>query len=148
MAERKGLTLEAETEKPQKSFCTDRGLVHRILSNLVHNAIKFTEEGAVRVAAEIENAGARVAVSDTGIGIAPAFREHLYEPFKQESEGRARTHEGTGLGLALTKRMVDLLGGNIEVESVKGEGTTVVVSLPPAPPAEEREEAGLESEVT
>jgi signal transduction histidine kinase len=122
--------------------------VRRVLSNLVHNAIKFTEEGRVQVRVEAANTGAVISVVDTGIGIAPDFREHLFEPFKQESEGLARTHEGTGLGLALTKRMVGLLGGSIEVESAKEEGTTVVVHLPPTASPQAADETEVETEMT
>lgn len=109
---------------------TDRSLLYRIVNNLVHNAIKFTEEGHVRVSLERAGRGIRIAVKDTGIGIDPGFRAQLFDPFEQESQGRARAYEGAGLGLALTKRMVDLLGGSIEVESTKREGSTFVVELP------------------
>jgi PAS domain S-box-containing protein len=136
MAEQDELTLTTETDGAREPLYTDPTLVRRVLSNLVHNAIKFTEGGEVHVRVALDEAGVTIAVADTGIGIAPSFREHLFEPFKQASEGPARTHEGTGLGLALTKRMVDLLGGDIDVESEKGEGTTVVVSLPPEMPGE------------
>jgi len=70
-------------------------------------------------------------VQDTGIGIAPEFLPDLFTPFKQESHGNARDFEGNGLGLAITKQLVDLLSGTITVDSVKGEGTTFTVTLPP-----------------
>lgn len=110
---------------------TDRVLVYRILSNLVHNAIKFTEQGHVRIEINPADPGVQIIVSDTGVGIDPDFQTRVFEPFQQESEGRSRTHDGMGLGLALTKRMVDLLEGTIEVDSVKSEGSTFVVELPP-----------------
>jgi PAS domain S-box-containing protein len=109
---------------------TDRQLVRRIVENLVHNAIKFTHNGEVTVAVQAHDATAVITVADSGNGIPPAFRDHLFTPFKQASEGRTRTHEGVGLGLALTKRMLDLLGGDIDVDSEEGVGTTVVVTLP------------------
>jgi PAS domain S-box-containing protein len=136
MAAAEGLSLHVDGTGSEKRLHTDRVLLRRVLDNLVHNAIKFTEEGRVDVEVEPTSTGVRIAVSDTGVGIGPEFREHLFEPFKQESEGRARTHEGTGLGLALAKRMVDLLGGTLAVESVKGEGSTFVVQLPHEMPAE------------
>jgi two-component system sensor histidine kinase BarA len=139
MAHRKELSLEVDEDVHGQTVYTDRSLVHRVLDNLVHNAIKFTEAGTVRVAVEPADPGVRIAVSDTGIGIDPNFRDHLFEPFKQESEGRARTHEGTGLGLALTKRMLNLLGGTLEVETTKGEGSTFTVEVPPVPSADEPE---------
>lgn len=110
---------------------TDRVLVYRILSNLFHNAIKFTEKGQVRIEINPADPGIQIIVSDTGVGIDPEFQTRVFEPFQQESEGRSRTHDGMGLGLALTKRMVELLDGTIEVESVKREGSTFVVELPP-----------------
>ena len=135
MAERKDLALEVNASTLDESLHTDPTLVRRALSNLVHNAIKFTETGEVQVRIEPLDTGIQIAVEDTGIGIGDDFHDHLFEPFKQESEGRARTHEGTGLGLALTKRMVDLLGGTIEVESTREEGTTVALELPLAVPS-------------
>ena len=109
---------------------TDRQLLQRIVGNLVHNAFKFTHDGEVRVAAEARDAAAVITVADSGSGMPPAFRGDLFEPFKQASEGRTRTHEGMGLGLALTKRMLDLLGGDIDIDSKEGVGTTAVVTLP------------------
>ncbi len=146
MARRSNLSLEVGDAIPGTTLYTDRSLMHRILSNLVHNAIKFTDEGAVRIDVEPADRGVRFAVSDPGIGIDPSFRQHLFEPFKQESQGRSRTHEGTGLGLALTKRMVKLLGGRIEVESAKGEGSTFVVEVPPVVPTDETETPLKETE--
>jgi PAS domain S-box-containing protein len=123
---------------------TDRELVRRIVGNLLHNAIKFTQEGTVRVSVEAHDAAVVITVADSGSGIPAEFREHLFEPFKQASEGRARTHEGVGLGLALTKRMLDLLGGDIEVDSEEGSGTTVVVTVP----AQKRVDEGSRTHAT
>jgi signal transduction histidine kinase len=104
--------------------------VYRILNNLVHNAVKFTPSGFVRVTLRAYSAGMQISVTDSGIGIDTDFRERLFEPFQQESDGRTRHFEGTGLGLAITKHMVDLLGGSIRVETEKGEGSTFRVDLP------------------
>jgi PAS domain S-box-containing protein len=109
---------------------TDRSLLYRILNNLIQNAIKFTDEGRVAVETTSTDSGIRMVVQDTGVGIAPAFRPDLFEPFKQESEGWTREFEGTGLGLTLTKHMVQLLEGSITVESTKGEGSVFTVDLP------------------
>ena len=148
MAAEKDFSVQVRERVGDETLYTDRNLVYRAIGNLVHNAIKFSEEGPVQVDVDAVDTGVRIAVSDSGIGIDPDFRPHLFEPFKQESEGRARTYEGTGLGLALTKRMVDLLGGTIEVESVKDEGSTFVVELPPVMPAEKHETAAVETEVS
>jgi len=116
---------------------TDRQLLRRIVGHLVHNAIKFTHEGEVQVSAEARDAAAVITVADSGSGIPPAFRGNLFEPFKQASEGRTRTHEGMGLGLALTKRMLDLLDGTIEVESDPEAGSTFLVRIPSLAPGDE-----------
>ena len=124
-------SLSLHVEVPTGSVLqTDRRFLHRILSNLVHNAVKFTDEGALWIWGEPAGEGARFAVRDTGMGIDPEVQEHLFDAFRQGTEGRDRTHEGTGLGLALTKRMVTVLGGTIRVDSTKGEGSTFVVELP------------------
>mgnify|MGYP006424988191 CR=1 FL=1 len=125
-------------------LATDRMLCYRILTNLVHNAIKFTDDGHVQVAVTDSNPGVLFSIRDTGIGIEESFLPHLFEPFKQESNGRTRTHDGTGLGLAITKRMVDLLNGHISVESSKNEGTAITVDLPPALAYEGRPMLGTE----
>jgi len=146
MARRENLSLEVREDISGQALYTDRALMHRVLDNLVHNAVKFTDEGSIRIDVEPADPGVRIAVSDTGIGIDPDFRQHLFEPFKQESEGRARTHEGTGLGLALTKRMLNLLGGTIEVESVKGQGSTFAVKVPPLSSTDEAEAVMMQAE--
>lgn len=131
MAQEAGLALYLDADAAP-TFPTDRILCYRILTHLVHNAIKFTNDGHVRVTVESSNPGVLFTVSDTGIGIHDTFLPHLFEPFQQESDGRTRTHEGTGLGLAITKRMVDLLRGHIRVDSTKGEGSTIAVDVPPS----------------
>ena len=73
-----------------------------------------------------------LSVADTGVGIAPVFLPHLFTEFKQESEGDCRTHEGNGLGLAITRRLVGLMGGEIAVESELGVGSAFAVRLPRA----------------
>lgn len=128
--DKKGLLIDTSSVESCTLY-TDRVLVYRILSNLFHNAIKFTEQGRVQIEINLADPGVQIIVSDTGVGIDPDFQTRIFEPFQQESEGRSRTHDGMGLGLALTKRMVELLEGTIDVESVKEEGSTFVVELPP-----------------
>ena len=114
----------------QKALQTDCRFLCRILSNLVHNAVKFTDEGGLWIQGESSGEGVRLMVRDTGMGIDPEKQDQLFDAFRQGTEGRDRTHEGTGLGLALTKRMVEVLGGTIRVDSTKGEGSTFAVELP------------------
>ena len=109
----------------------DPSALHRCCSNLVSNAIKYTGEGgSVTVRARAEGDTVVVTVADTGVGIDPAFRETLFEPFEQSDEGARRNEGGTGLGLAITQRLVSLMGGAIEVESTPGEGSVFTVRLP------------------
>jgi signal transduction histidine kinase len=112
------------------------------LSNLVSNAIRFTPRGTVSLHLWREGDRALLAVSDTGVGIDPSFEPHIFEPFRQESEGSARTHEGSGLGLSITRQLLEHMRGSIEVESTKGVGSTFTVQLPlwqgPRPDSAER----------
>lgn len=101
-----------------------------VLTNLVGNAIRFTDEGGIKV--DVQQAGEELVISveDTGIGIGKEFMPHLFTPFRQESSGFARSHEGTGLGLTITRRLVELMGGAIEVESRRGVGSAFRVRFP------------------
>jgi len=109
----------------------DPRAVKQILLNLTTNAIKFTPEGGmVRIAVEPKSAGLIIHVSDTGIGISQEDIERLAQPFEQIDSQYSRKHQGTGLGLALSKSLVELHGGNFKINSVVGEGTTVTFTLP------------------
>lgn len=131
-AEEKGIDLRLDApETPVYTRLDDRYL-ERVLDNLVSNAVKFTEEGHVIVDVEEADDKVHIHVRDTGIGIDDEFLPYLFDDFKQESSGMDRSHEGTGLGLAITSRMVELMGGTIEVESVKGEGSVFTVIFPTA----------------
>ena len=141
LARRKGLGLHVQSDVRRLPAHHSRTSLERVVTNLVGNAIKFTERGEVRVSLHAADGYFAVRVKDTGVGIADAFLPELYEAFKQESNGHARSHEGTGLGLAITKRLVDLMGGEIRVWSRKEEGTLFEVAFPvrapeaePAPP--------------
>src|SRR5213595_4029440 len=109
----------------------DRGRLRQVLLNLLSNAIKFsTDGGRVTLSARLEDSGAvRVAVSDTGIGIAAADQRKLFQEFVQLDASESRRYEGTGLGLALSKRLVELHGGTIGVESELGKGSTFWFTL-------------------
>jgi len=112
----------------------DRRRTLQVLLNLATNAIKFTpDHGTVRIGASVTAAGEiEIRVDDTGVGISEADQAHLFEPFWQADSRLARVQqEGTGLGLSLTKRLVEQHGGTIEVRSRIGHGTSVIVTLPP-----------------
>jgi signal transduction histidine kinase/CheY-like chemotaxis protein len=116
------------------SMTTDVTKLRQILINLLGNASKFTENGTIHLRARRESVGSRgwlvFSVQDTGIGITPAQQEKLFEPFAQADASTRGTYGGTGLGLALSRRFSELLGGDIQLESVPGEGTTFTVRVP------------------
>jgi len=108
-----------------------------VLYNLISNALKFTPRGGtVKVSARIEGDHVRILVTDTGIGIAPEHLPRLFREFEQLPQDAGTRPEGTGLGLALTKRLVELHGGTVRVESTRGQGSTFSVYLPSRLPDE------------
>jgi len=124
------LTIEAANNLPDL-WADDRRL-RQILVNLVGNAVKFSPEGAViRLSAGMEADGTiALSVADPGVGIAPEDLATVLEPFGQVNETILESQEGTGLGLPLAKRLAELHGGTLEIDSVPGKGTTVTVRLP------------------
>lgn len=129
-AEQVNLRLEAGGG-PVSALADERG-VSIILQNLVSNAAKYTDEGEVVVRARHCGGEAVLEVEDEGIGMEPSRVEALFEPFRQESEGMGRTHEGAGLGLSVAKRAAEQMNGTIEVETEKGQGSRFIVRLPQA----------------
>lgn len=129
LAERKAIRLERELGDDVEARL-DRNALEAIVNNLVGNAIKFTEEGAVRISTRQTDLHVEIAVSDTGIGISESFLPHLFDEFRQEYMEADRLAEGSGLGLAITSRIVEKLGGQIEVDSTLGSGSTFTVRLP------------------
>lgn len=109
---------------------TDEGRVSQILRNFVSNALKFTEHGEVRVWAEPVGDSVRLSVRDTGIGIAAADQGQIFEEFTQVENPLQRRVRGTGLGLPLSRKLAELLGGSIELVSAPGEGSTFTLSIP------------------
>lgn len=109
----------------------DKGGVRIVLHNLVSNALKYTADGG-RVVVRTQDRSDTVVleVEDTGIGMNPEVVPELFDAFRQGSEGVGREYEGTGLGLAVTKRAVDQMHGTIDVETEPGEGTRFTVRLP------------------
>jgi signal transduction histidine kinase len=132
-ADERGLTLEPDAG-PGGEIITDPSRLRQILLNLVANAIKFTDSGHVRVALRRVDNGAILEVQDTGIGIAEEHQEAIFEPFWQVDSSATREAGGTGLGLTVTQRLVELLGGELWVCSAPGKGSTFTVRLPATPP--------------
>lgn len=108
----------------------DEGRLQQILNNLIGNALKFTDEGEVRVCAATEDGLVRVDVVDSGIGIPAEAQERIFESFEQVEGGAARLRGGTGLGLSVTRQLVELQGGQISVRSEVGRGSTFSFTLP------------------
>ena len=140
-AEAKGLALILRTDAPHAEAGIDPDGLERVLRHLIGNAVKFTERGSVTVTVRSRAGRAFIDVADTGIGISEAFLPRLFEAFEQESSGSGRDFEGAGVGLAVSRRLVERMGGEIAIGSRKGVGTTVTISFlrtdrAPAEPAE------------
>ena len=130
LARAKGITFDSESD-PSMQLVADGAKVRQMLLNLASNAIKFTPAGGhVSIRARRTASSVEIAVIDTGIGIAEADLPRLFGEFQQLDPGPGRRQEGTGLGLALTKRLAVLHGGDVSVESQLGKGTTFTVRLP------------------
>ena len=125
----------------EPAMFTDEGKVSQILRNYVSNALKFTERGEVRVTVEHGDGAVTFRVRDTGIGIAPADQERLFQEFGQVPNRLQARVRGTGLGLSLSKRLAELLGGSVGVTSAAGEGSTFWVRLPLVAPGFEAQAA-------
>lgn len=133
VVEGKGLRLELDLalDLPD-TFPCDRAKLVRVLNNLLHNAIKFTDEGYVRVTARMDAGTLVLCVNDTGCGISPEMHQAIFERFTQSEESGTGLRGGTGLGLALARDLVRLMGGRIEVDSRPGQGAEFRVFIPAA----------------
>src|SRR5262249_30314462 len=133
----KRISLEAKVDPCLTGISADPARLKQILYNYVSNALKFTApEGRVTIEARPEGeASFRILVADTGIGIAPAEVARLFVDFQQLDAGSTKRHAGTGLGLALTRRMVEAQGGSVGVESALGQGSQFFAILPRIGPA-------------
>ncbi len=133
-AENKNLNLSFESKYQIVNCLIDEKMLTDICYNLIQNAITYTDKGEIRVKIDTVTKNgkdyASISVKDTGIGIAQKFHKQIFEPFRQASEGLSRKFEGTGLGLTLTKKYVDMLDGNIKLISEEGCGSEFIVTLP------------------
>jgi signal transduction histidine kinase len=139
LAQARDLALEVE---PAPTICgeplhivTDVLRLRQILVNLLNNAVKFTDRGTITLATRVEGNAVVFSVSDTGIGIPPEHLEHVFEPFWQVEQAASRRVGGTGLGLSVTRRLAQLLGGTVTVQSAVGQGSTFEVRLPRVAPS-------------
>jgi signal transduction histidine kinase/CheY-like chemotaxis protein len=132
----KGLYLEVDVPPDLPALFCDSTRIRQVVINLLSNAGRFTEEGGVRVHGEQEQDSIVISVADTGSGIAIEDQKKLFEPFQQLDSSIRRRHGGSGLGLSISRRFVEMHGGKMWLESEVGVGTTIYFSLPlEAPPA-------------
>ncbi|MGN0981933.1 MAG: hybrid sensor histidine kinase/response regulator [Candidatus Limivicinus sp.] len=145
-AEKKNIRLTVEKKSEDRNLLCDRVKIQEILMNLLSNSIKYTREGgAVNVcigfqALDRGHVRLEAIVEDTGVGMAPEFLPHIFDSFERERTATDSGIRGTGLGMSITKKLVDLMAGSIQVESTLGKGTKVTVRLPlelAEPPQEE-----------
>ncbi len=127
--ERAGLKLTVKCQTTEVAFI-DRDMWEKIVLNLVSNAFKFTFEGEIAVTLSQVGDAAELRVRDTGVGIPPEEIPHLFDRFHRVPNTRSRTHEGTGIGLALVNELVKIHGGSMRVESALGQGSTFIVNVP------------------
>jgi GAF domain-containing protein len=133
-ATKHGITLDVTVDERLGDYVGDERKIKQILLNLLSNAVKFTPEGGrIRIDARQSDGAVEISVSDTGIGIAPDDLPKIFEEFRQVGSDYAHKSEGTGLGLTLAKKFVELHGGRIWVESAPGKGSTFTFTLPEMP---------------
>ncbi|WP_290051957.1 SpoIIE family protein phosphatase [Amycolatopsis solani] len=128
--ERAGLTFTVDCPPLREPVHLDRGMWEQVVFNLLSNALKFTFDGAITVTVGRDDERAVVTVTDTGVGVPAAEMPRLFERFHRIENTRARSGEGSGIGLALVRELVELHGGTIAAESTEGAGTAFVVRLP------------------
>ncbi len=130
-ATKHGIALDVAVDDRLGDFVGDERKIKQILLNLLSNAVKFTPEGGrVAINAKQTNGAVEISVTDTGIGIAPEDQPKIFEEFRQVGFDYAHKSEGTGLGLTLAKKFVELHGGRIWVESEVGKGSKFTFTLP------------------
>lgn len=130
LAEEKELSLSFSRSGGPLDLHTDRRRFQQVVMNLLSNAVKFTDTGGVTVSLSMESGTCRLSVEDTGQGIEPERIRELFKPFQQLDSGLSRKHEGTGLGLSICRKLMDMMGGDIQVNSVPGRGSSFVVTVP------------------
>lgn len=130
IARKKNLSFVVDI-RGEKIRCKASGdIISQIINHLAGNAIKFTVKGKITLSVQQKNENVLISIKDTGIGISPEFIPKMFNPFEQESTGIKRTYEGSGLGLSIVKRYIEIIKGTISVESEQGKGTEIMISIP------------------
>lgn len=130
LVDKKGLSLVVDMQTVPELICTDRGKLKQVLLNLLGNAVKFTDSGTISLRGETIGDALTISITDTGIGIDVADQSRIFWAFSQIDRGDDRLHEGTGLGLVISKKFVLMMGGHLGVKSEPGVGSTFTISLP------------------
>jgi signal transduction histidine kinase/CheY-like chemotaxis protein len=130
LANKKGLSFALDIDKAHGVYRGDPTRLRQVLYNLISNALKFTETGEIRVTARYERKSLVMSVTDTGIGMSPEVVDSLFAKFSQADASTTRRFGGTGLGLAICRQLAELMGGEIGVQSVEGQGTTFTLKIP------------------
>ncbi len=144
--DRAGLEYIVECPPLPEPVYIDREMWEKIVLNLISNALKSTFDGEIRITLSSDGQAARLTVADTGTGIPVHELPHLFERFRRVEGARRRSHEGTGIGLALVKELVDMHGGSIEVESTQAIGSAFTVRIPFGQSHLPRERVAVEAE--
>lgn len=129
-ASQKGLAISVDYENGLPLIYSDGLRLEQIFVNLIDNAIRYTNEGFIKISIKSKDHNVRIQIQDTGIGIPENEISLIFERFYRVEKSRSREYGGTGLGLAIAKKLVELLGGNIQVQSEVGKGSTFVIDLP------------------
>lgn len=130
LAQKKGITLQAELDTSISEFGFDENKIKQVMNNLLSNAIKFTDEGYVRVQSKKLQSAVEVTVADTGAGISKENKQKLFNKFEQVGKSLSSEEKGTGLGLVITKGLVEAHGGEIHLQDNEPHGTKLVFTLP------------------
>jgi PAS domain S-box-containing protein len=130
LAKQKNLEISLSTPASFILIELDKMRIRQVLLNLLSNAIKFTEKGSIKVTIINDPSHVEIQLMDTGIGLSPEEIEKIFHPFSQADSSITRKYGGTGLGLVISKKIIDLHGGTIRVESQKGKGSTFTIILP------------------
>jgi signal transduction histidine kinase len=130
----KDLFIKTEFQVPYLRIVSDERMFRKALNNILNNAVKFTEAGGITVAVKMEEEGSVknviIKIIDTGIGISQKDQQNIWDEFRQVSEGWGRHYEGTGLGLTITKKIINKISGDVSLESETGKGTTITFKIP------------------
>lgn len=130
-AELTGVTIHHEHHSGESVFVSDPFLLQAIIMNLLSNAVNFSKPGGeVKLSSAVADDMLTMTVHDNGVGISEESFRHIFERFRQVEQGSTKRYQGHGLGLSIVKELADLLGGELDIQSVQGESTTCTVSLP------------------